>query len=80
VYRAAAAGTLREDRRRHGDAGDGVNMLTYLTLFVVCSFLALLCEHLEVKSRKWYRDRMLLRASGFLAALAVVFLVLGVLA
>ena len=42
---------------------------TYITLSVLFFILAVLCEWAERKSRQWYRDRNLLRASGALMAL-----------
>jgi hypothetical protein len=45
---------------------------TYIIMAAVFFSLALAAEWGERKSRRWYRDRNLLRASGFCVALGLV--------
>lgn len=52
---------------------------TYIFLAFVFFILALLCEWAERKSRKWYRDRNLLRASGFCMAMGATMAGLAVM-
>ena len=49
-------------------------MTTYLIISVSLYSLSVVCEWAERKSPKWYRDRMLLRLSGFFFGLATVAL------
>lgn len=51
---------------------------TYLILSALLYSVAVWCEWAERKSRRWYRDRMLLRASGMCFGLATVLLVMGI--
>lgn len=41
-----------------------------ITMSIVLLTLALLCEHAERKSRRWYQDRMMLRVAGICYGLA----------
>ena len=44
----------------------------YLLLALIFAGCSVICTIAERKSRKWYQDRIMLRLSGFFAAMACV--------
>lgn len=52
--------------------------LTYTLLAILFYSLWALAEYAERKSRKWYRDRMMLRAAGYAFALANIMTALAI--
>lgn len=51
---------------------------TYIITSLALFALSLICELAERKSKLWYRDRLMLRGTGFFFGLGCIVLAMGI--